>query len=273
MAQAALRLSLHRMRPRAPEVGRALRGVRGVERGRGGAGGRRAAARGGRDGRGRAAVAARSAGRAPRRRRRRRWRAGAPGSPSSTSCWAAASCRARMILIGGEPGIGKSTLLLQAAARLEAGGPHGALRQRRGVARAAPAARRPARARTPGAVHVLGETRLEAILDAAAPIGADVLVLDSIQTVYTDSLESAPGNVGQVRECAGAADALRQGERAPRSSWWVTSPRAAASPGPRRWSTSSTRCSTSRARPRSTTACCAPPRTASARWTSSACSR
>jgi DNA repair protein RadA/Sms len=49
----------------------------------------------------------------------------------------------------------------------------------------------------------LGETRLEAILAAAGSIGADVVVVDSIQTIYTDTLESAPGNVGQVRECSG----------------------------------------------------------------------
>jgi DNA repair protein RadA/Sms len=54
-----------------------------------------------------------------------------------------------------------------------------------------------------GAVHVLGETRLEAIIAAAGALSADVVVVDSIQTVYTDTLESAPGNVGQVRECSG----------------------------------------------------------------------
>ncbi|MGH7525714.1 MAG: DNA repair protein RadA [Gemmatimonadales bacterium] len=107
-----------------------------------------------------------------------------------------------MILIGGEPGIGKSTLLLQAAARLEAAGrtvlyasgeespDQIRLRSDRLIEDA-------------GAVHVLGETRLEAILGAAAAVRADVVVIDSIQTVYTDALESAPGNVGQVRECSG----------------------------------------------------------------------
>ena len=107
-----------------------------------------------------------------------------------------------MTLIGGEPGIGKSTLLLQAAARLEAAGrtvlyasgeespDQIRLRADRLVEDA-------------GSVHVLGETRLEAILDAVGVVGADVVVIDSIQTVYTESLESAPGNVGQVRECAG----------------------------------------------------------------------
>jgi DNA repair protein RadA/Sms len=107
-----------------------------------------------------------------------------------------------MILIGGEPGIGKSTLLLQAAARLETAGrtvlytsgeespDQLRLRADRLVEDA-------------GAVHVVGETRLEAILGAAGAVSADVVVIDSIQTVYTETLESAPGNVGQVRECSG----------------------------------------------------------------------
>ncbi len=106
-----------------------------------------------------------------------------------------------MALIGGEPGIGKSTLLLQTAARLRAAGRHVLyasgeespeqirLRADRLVEDAGP-------------VLVLGETRLEAILDATRATGAELLVLDSIQTVYTDALESAPGSVGQVRECA-----------------------------------------------------------------------
>jgi DNA repair protein RadA/Sms len=107
-----------------------------------------------------------------------------------------------MTLIGGEPGIGKSTLLLQAAAKLEASG--------RTVLYASgeeSAEQLRLRADRLGhdavAVHVLGETRLEAVLKAAAAMDASVLVLDSIQTVYTEALESAPGNVGQVRECAG----------------------------------------------------------------------
>jgi DNA repair protein RadA/Sms len=76
-----------------------------------------------------------------------------------------------LVLIGGEPGIGKSTLLLQTAARLEA-------------------------------VLVLPEVRVDAITAQAAAHGSRVLVVDSIQTTYTDDLDGAPGNVGQVRECA-----------------------------------------------------------------------
>ncbi len=107
-----------------------------------------------------------------------------------------------MSLIGGEPGIGKSTLLLQAAARLEAAG-------RTVLYASGEESPDQIRLRSDrltedaGAVHVLGETRLEAIVDAAGAVSADVVVIDSIQTVYTEALESAPGNVGQVRECSG----------------------------------------------------------------------
>ena len=106
-----------------------------------------------------------------------------------------------MTLVGGEPGIGKSTLLLQAAALLEAGG-------RKVLYASGEESPEQVRMRAErlkedaGAVHVIGETRLEAVLDSAASIQADVLILDSIQTVYTDLLEGAPGNVGQVRECS-----------------------------------------------------------------------
>jgi DNA repair protein RadA/Sms len=107
-----------------------------------------------------------------------------------------------MTLIGGEPGIGKSTLLLQAAARLEAEG--------RSVLYAS-GEESPDQIRLradrliedAGPVHVLGETRLEAIIEAVSAVRAEVVVIDSIQTVYSDALESAPGNVGQVRECSG----------------------------------------------------------------------
>src|SRR5205823_1794845 len=101
----------------------------------------------------------------------------------------------------GGPGIGKSTLLLQCAARLEQAGvptlyvsgeeapDQIRLRAERLTVDA-------------GAVHVLGETRLEAITYHAHALGARVVFVDSIQTTYTDELEGAPGNVGQVRECA-----------------------------------------------------------------------
>ncbi len=105
-----------------------------------------------------------------------------------------------VVLIGGDPGIGKSTLLLQAADALgarmkvlyvtgEESGAQVALRSRRlGLGGAA--------------VRVLAEIQLEKIqsaIDAEAPALA---VIDSIQTLYSEQLTSAPGSVAQVRECA-----------------------------------------------------------------------
>ena len=106
-----------------------------------------------------------------------------------------------MTLVGGEPGIGKSTLLLQTAARLETAG-------RRVLYVSGEESPEQLRLRADRMiedshnVHVLGETRLESILDAASRLPAEVLILDSIQTIYTATLEGAPGNVGQVRECS-----------------------------------------------------------------------
>src|SRR5690606_34385109 len=106
-----------------------------------------------------------------------------------------------VVLVGGEPGIGKSTILLQVAARLEAqghrtlyvSGEESALQVRLRADRLGPEA---------GEVTVLPETELGGVLLRSAELGPDVLLVDSIQTVYTPDLEGAPGNVGQVRECA-----------------------------------------------------------------------
>ena len=106
-----------------------------------------------------------------------------------------------VVLVGGEPGIGKSTLLLQCAARLEqagiptlyVSGEESPDQLRLRADRLTDDAR---------GVHVLGETRLEAILHHAQALACRVVFVDSIQTTYTDELEGAPGNVGQVRECA-----------------------------------------------------------------------
>jgi DNA repair protein RadA/Sms len=106
-----------------------------------------------------------------------------------------------MILVGGEPGIGKSTLLLQIAARLQesgraalyASGEESPLQVRLRADRLDEAA---------GDVELLSETNLETVLATAAARRPAVLVVDSIQTLYTGDLEGAPGNVGQVRECA-----------------------------------------------------------------------
>jgi DNA repair protein RadA/Sms len=106
-----------------------------------------------------------------------------------------------VILVGGEPGIGKSTLLMQCAARLESQGVStlyvsgeespDQLRLRADRLQ-----------EDAGGIHVLGETRLESIMHHATQLKSRVVLLDSVQTTYTEELEGAPGNVGQVRECA-----------------------------------------------------------------------
>src|SRR4051812_44970468 len=106
-----------------------------------------------------------------------------------------------VVLIGGDPGIGKSTLLLQALDGLqraevptlyvtgEESGAQVALRSRRlGLDNSQ--------------VKVLAEIQLEKILATIASEQPAVAVIDSIQTVYSDQLTSAPGSVAQVRECA-----------------------------------------------------------------------
>jgi DNA repair protein RadA/Sms len=105
-----------------------------------------------------------------------------------------------VILIGGDPGIGKSTLLLQAAETLS-----GALKVLyvTGEESAAQIALRAQRLGLSGArVRVLAEIQLEKIqatIDAERP---GLVVIDSIQTLYSEQLTSAPGSVAQVRECA-----------------------------------------------------------------------
>lgn len=105
-----------------------------------------------------------------------------------------------VVLIGGDPGIGKSTLLLQAVESLsqsvkvlyvtgEESGAQVAMRSRRlGLAG--------------DKVRVLAEIGLEKILATIEAEAPDFCVIDSIQTLYSEQLTSAPGSVAQVRECA-----------------------------------------------------------------------
>lgn len=106
-----------------------------------------------------------------------------------------------MILIGGEPGIGKSTLLLQVAAELERGG-HATLYASGEESALQVKLRADRLGGTAADVSLLSETNLETVLATAASMSPAVLIVDSIQTVFTADLEGAPGNVGQVRECA-----------------------------------------------------------------------
>lgn len=105
-----------------------------------------------------------------------------------------------VVLLGGDPGIGKSTLLTQYTARLNAAL---AVLYTSGEESAQQIAIRARRLGTEtGQLRVMAENRLEPILKAAQAEQSRVLVIDSIQTIYTDALESAPGGVSQIRECA-----------------------------------------------------------------------
>ena len=104
-----------------------------------------------------------------------------------------------LVLVGGAPGIGKSTLLLQICNSLcadrkvlyisgEESESQLKLRaQRIGVA--------------PDSLYILSETRISDILDAVASLQPDVLIIDSIQTMYNDENDSSPGSVSQVKDC------------------------------------------------------------------------
>jgi DNA repair protein RadA/Sms len=105
-----------------------------------------------------------------------------------------------VVLIGGDPGIGKSTLLLQACAALGAAHRTLYVTGEESVEQIALRAQRLGLVNAQ--VELLAEVQLEAIVGAINAAKPEVVVVDSIQTVYTESLQSAPGSVAQVRECA-----------------------------------------------------------------------
>jgi DNA repair protein RadA/Sms len=107
-----------------------------------------------------------------------------------------------VVLIGGDPGIGKSTLVLQMLRQVS---------EFRGKALYVSGEESPSqikmRAQRLGVkaenLYVLAETSLDEVLRAADELQPQVIVVDSVQTVYTSELPSAPGSVGQVREVSG----------------------------------------------------------------------
>ena len=114
----------------------------------------------------------------------------------------------QVVLLGGDPGIGKSTLLIQTLASLsksvlyvtgEESAEQVALRARRLALDA-------------GGVRLIAETQLERVMAALDGARPRVAVVDSIQTVWSETLQSAPGSVAQVRECA--AQLTRYAKRA-----------------------------------------------------------
>ena len=104
-------------------------------------------------------------------------------------------------LVGGEPGIGKSTLLLSVAGALAAAGQpvlyvsgEESLRQTK--------LRATRLGLSSAQIHLLAQTRLEVVVEAIKSLKPAVVIVDSIQVMETDALGSAPGSIGQVRECA-----------------------------------------------------------------------
>jgi DNA repair protein RadA/Sms len=108
-----------------------------------------------------------------------------------------------VVLIGGDPGIGKSTLLLQAALAMS--------KKRRVLYISGEESERQIKARSarvlkssalPHELFLLTETHLESVVDQIQSINPDLVVVDSIQTIQSPDLDSAAGSISQVRECA-----------------------------------------------------------------------
>jgi DNA repair protein RadA/Sms len=125
-----------------------------------------------------------------------------------------------LVLVGGDPGIGKSTLALQAAHRLAEAG-----RTVLYVAGEESPQQTRMRAERVGAlsrgVWVVSETDLDAVLATARKLRPALLVVDSIQTVYRPDVPSAPGSVGQVRSVPRPSCSWRS-PKAWRCCWWAT---------------------------------------------------
>ena len=103
-----------------------------------------------------------------------------------------------LILLGGEPGIGKSTLMLQVALQLPyktlyVSGEESAQQIKMRAERIHPNSE---------TCYILTETKTQNIFQQIEEIEPDIVVIDSIQTLHTDSIESSPGSISQIRECA-----------------------------------------------------------------------
>lgn len=104
-----------------------------------------------------------------------------------------------LVLVGGAPGIGKSTLLLQICNSLCSG--------RKVLYVSGEESERQLKLRAqrlcvdPEGLYILSETRLTDVLEAAEEMQPDILIVDSIQTLYNDDNDSSPGSVSQVKDC------------------------------------------------------------------------
>ena len=104
-----------------------------------------------------------------------------------------------LVLVGGAPGIGKSTLLLQICTSLCVG--------RKVLYISGEESERQLKLRVdrlgvvPDSLYILSETRLSDIMEAVSQLEPDILIVDSIQTLYNEENESAPGSISQVKDC------------------------------------------------------------------------
>ena len=108
---------------------------------------------------------------------------------------------ASLVLVGGEPGVGKSTLLLTALGAISRSGRRALLVT--GEESAAQVSLRAARLGGAESVEILAETELDTVCATLEAERPDVCVIDSVQTLHASALGSAPGSVAQVREAAG----------------------------------------------------------------------
>jgi len=114
-----------------------------------------------------------------------------------------------IVLVGGDPGIGKSTLVLQMAVEMAMNGPvlyvSGEESERQikmRASRLAKGADGGAQRPMPESLFLVTETNLNVILEHVSQVRPDLLIVDSIQTIYLPELESSAGSVSQVRECS-----------------------------------------------------------------------
>jgi DNA repair protein RadA/Sms len=123
--------------------------------------------------------------------------------------------RGSATLISGEPGIGKSTIITEAAANIA--DRYGKVLYISGEESEEQIKLRADRVcgKLPRELYLLSETNIERILDAAAKLSPVFLIVDSIQTLYSGALESAPGSVSQVRVCANALLRYGKGDSVP----------------------------------------------------------
>jgi DNA repair protein RadA/Sms len=116
-----------------------------------------------------------------------------------------------VVLLGGEPGVGKSTLALQAAAQLQSGGA-GVLYVSGEESAEQLRLRADRLHEVPPSIRVLTETRVETVLDAWRELSPPFVLIDSIQTMRCERAESSAGSVAQVRECAAMLSSMAKRE-------------------------------------------------------------